>query len=363
MTSLGFRNAGWRPLRSTLSIALVASASFLLLALEAFRQQDPTTGTGGYSMTAESQIPIVYDVNTPQGRESMGLSNQLDSLRFTAFRLKPGDDASCLNLYEPRNPRVLGASAKFLASSRFKAPWTKLTEPQTDGTIPAIGDANSLEYVLHKSVGDTVELPGGAKLKIVGSLSNSVLQSELIISDANFVQAFPAQQGFRFFLIDGPIAALGPLEDVLSDFGFDATNAQERLESFTQVENTYLSTFQVLGALGLLLGTAGLSAVLLRNILERRKELALLLAVGYRQKDLSRMVIAENAFLALCGLAIGLSAAAIAILPILLERGRITPGLSLPGLIIAVPLVTISASALALRMLGKTPLLESLRSS
>ena len=363
VTSLGFRNAGWRPLRSTLSIALVASASFLLLALEAFRQQDPTTGTGGYSMTAESQIPIVYDLNTPQGRESMGLSNQLDSLQFTAFRLKPGDDASCLNLYEPRNPRVLGASAKFLAANRFKAPWTKLTEPQTDGTIPTIGDANSLEYVLHKSVGDTVELPGGAKLKIVGSLSNSVLQSELIISDANFVQAFPAQQGFRFFLIDGPIAALGPLEDALSDFGFDATNAQERLESFTQVENTYLSTFQVLGALGLLLGTAGLSAVLLRNILERRKELALLLAVGYRQKDLSRMVIAENAFLALCGLAIGLSAAAIAILPILLERGRITPGLSLPGLIIAVPLVTISASALALRMLGKTPLLESLRSS
>ena len=361
-TSLGFRNTGWHATRSTLSIALVASASFLLLALESFRQHDPSEGTGGYSMTAESQIPIVYDLNTPQGRESMGLSN-FNNLKFTAFRLKPGDDASCLNLYEPRNPRVVGASPAFLAANRFKAPWAKLTEPIHDGSIPAIGDANSLEYVLHKQVGDLVQLPSGIKLRIAGALSGSVLQSELIISEANFVKAFPAEQGYRFFLIDGPLASLGPLEEALSDFGFDATNAAERVASFAQVENTYLSTFQVLGALGLLLGTAGLSAVLLRNILERRKELALLVTVGYRRQDLSRMVIAENAFLAIGGLAIGLGAAAIAILPVLLERGKITPGLSLPALIVAVPLVAVSASALALRMLRKTPLLESLRSS
>ena len=364
ITALGFRNAGWRPLRSTLSIALVASASFLLLALESFRQHDPREGTGGYTMTAESQIPILYDLNTPQGRESMGLTSrrELDSIKFTAFRLKPGDDASCLNLYEPRNPRVLGANPEFLKANRFKAPWALLAEPQSDGAVPAIGDANSLEYVLHKKIGDVVELPGGARLKIVGALTNSVLQSELVISEANFVKAFPAEQGFRFFLIDGPAESLGPLEDVLSDFGFDATNAAERLASYTQVENTYLSTFQVLGALGLLLGTAGLSAVLLRSVIERRKELALLLAVGYRRRDLSRMVIAENAFLALCGLAIGLGAAAIAILPVLIERGKISPGLSLPGLLVAVPLVAVSASAIALRMLRKTPLLESLRS-
>ena len=39
------------------------------------------------------------------------------------------------------------------------------------------------------------------------------------------------------------------------------------------MENTYLSTFQTLGGLGLVLGTFGLAAVLLRNVLERRREL------------------------------------------------------------------------------------------
>ena len=63
-------------------------------------------------------------------------------------------------------------------------------------------------------------------------------------------------------------------------FGAVATGTAERLASFHRVENTYLSTFQALGGFGLLLGTVGLATVLMRNVLERRRELALLGAVG-----------------------------------------------------------------------------------
>jgi ABC-type lipoprotein release transport system permease subunit len=61
---------------------------------------------------------------------------------------------------------------------------------------------------------------------------------------------------------------------------------EERLANFHRVENTYLSTFQMLGGLGLILGTLGMAAVLLRNVLERRRELALLRAVGLRLQTL-----------------------------------------------------------------------------
>ena len=73
----------------------------------------------------------------------------------------------------------------------------------------------------------------------------------------------------------------GALEKDLETFGFDAVTAAERLEAFHRVENTYLSTFQSLGGLGLISGTIGLAAVMFRNVLERRRELALLRAVGY----------------------------------------------------------------------------------
>ena len=75
----------------------------------------------------------------------------------------------------------------------------------------------------------------------------------------------------------------------------------ERLAEFHRVENTYLSTFQTLGGLGLLLGTIGLAAVLLRNVLERRRELALLGAVGYGRGRLFAIVVAESTLLLACG--------------------------------------------------------------
>ena len=75
--------------------------------------------------------------------------------------------------------------------------------------------------------------------------------------------------------------------------------------SFHRVENTYLSTFQALGGLGLLLGTFGLAAVMFRNVLERRRELALLRAVGYSRRKVSVMILAEAALLLGAGLAVG----------------------------------------------------------
>ena len=75
----------------------------------------------------------------------------------------------------------------------------------------------------------------------------------------------------------------------------------ERLASFHRVENTYLSTFQALGGLGLLLGTIGLAAVMFRNVLERRRELALLRAVGYDAASVSTMILAEAALLLVAG--------------------------------------------------------------
>lgn len=362
---LGYRNASWNPARSTLSIALVASASFLLVALESFRVQDPVKGTGGFALLAESQIPIVHDLNSPAGREATGLASrpELAALRFVPFRLRAGEEASCLNLYEPRNPRVIGVSAAFRSSGRFDAPWNLLmTQSPNDGTIPAIGDANSLEYVLHKSVGDVVELAGGVRLKIVGMLNGSVLQGELIIAEERFVEAFPDEQGYRFFLIDGPrtAAVAAALNDALSDFAFRAVDAAGRMAAYHQVENTYLSTFQVLGALGLLLGTAGLGAVLLRNTVERRRELALLSAVGYRAGDLRRMILAENLFLSLSGLVAGLAAAAIAVAPALLSRSFAFGGGAV-SILVAVPLIAIAGSTWAIRLVGRSNLVDALR--
>ena len=187
------------------------------------------------------------------------------------------------------------------------------------------------------------------------------------MSQANFHALFPEQEGFQVMLVEtAPERATdvaAEIEDALEDAGGDATSTAERLASYHRVENTYLSTFQTLGGLGLLLGTVGLATVLLRNVLERRRELALLGAIGYRRAHFLLMVAAENALLLAGGLIAGAVCAAIAITPALVERGGRMPLTSSGALLLFAVFATgLLSSLIATRAATRSPLLQSLRS-
>jgi ABC-type antimicrobial peptide transport system permease subunit len=128
------------------------------------------------------------------------------------------------------------------------------------------------------------------------------------------------------------------------------------------VENTYLSTFQSLGALGLILGTIGLAAVLPRNVLERRQELALLRAVGYRQKILSGIVLYEHIVLLIWGLVSGSICAMLAVAPALYARGSSFPFLASAMTLLLVLTAGALSSILAAIAAFGSPLLSALRS-
>jgi ABC-type lipoprotein release transport system permease subunit len=373
------RNAVHRPGRTVLSSALIASATFLIVSVEAFRRDpgaevhDRKSGTGGFALMGESMRPLYHDPNTTGGRDALNLDSLDRAVQFTSLRLRPGDDASCLNLYQPRNPRILGAPASFLRQERFAFassegdaanPWLLLEEERTDGAIPAIADANSMAYVLHKKLGEEIEVTGSkgdtVRLRLVASLSDSVLQGEVVIGERHFLRAFSDIQGYRMFLIDAPAAIAGTateeIESALTDHGMDVVSTGAKLAAFHRVENTYLSTFQTLGALGLLLGTAGLAAILFRNVLERSREMALLSAVGYENSHLARLVLGENLLLLLWGLASGVAAAAIAIAPVIASRGAHFSWSGMASLLFAVIAVGFLASFVATRLaLRATP--------
>ena len=387
---LGWRHTAYRPARSVLCIALIAFATFVIVAVEAFKRDEPEalvdrhSGGGGYPLLVETLLPIVHNLNDAAGRDAMNLpaGGALQRVRFDRFRVRPGDDTSCLNLYQPKNPRIVAATQDFINSGRFAFhsslaespeeranPWLLLNREFEEDVVPVITDANSMTYVLHMKLGDDFVLPGSSerpiKLRLVAALSDSIFQGEMLMAEQPFVRLFPEWEGYRFFLVDAPLGQTRELTELLesrlSDFGADAASTAERLAGFHRVEYTYLSTFQMLGGLGLVLGTLGLGAILLRNVLERRQELALLRALGYTQPDFLTMVVAENVLLLVGGLIIGTFCALVAIAPMFLDRGGRLPidtvGLLLLGVLGTGLLASLGATVAALR----SPLLSSLR--
>ena len=249
-------------------------------------------------------------------------------------------------------------------------PWLLLNRDEGDGAVPVIADANSMTYVLHKDARrrHRRSTRGGrpVRLRLVAALDDSIFQGELLMSEANFLKLFPEQEGYQFLLVeaaaDRAAAVAAAIEARAGDLGADAIPTAERLAEFHAVENTYLSTFQTLGGLGLLVGTVGLAAVLLRNVLERRRELALLGAVGYRRGHIFAIVVAENALLLAWGLAVGAFCAVVAIAPALREHGGRLPAEGAATLIVAVFAGGLLSSAIATRAALRAPLLDALRS-
>jgi ABC-type lipoprotein release transport system permease subunit len=392
LSRLGFRGAAFRPARSVLSAALVAAATFILVSVDAFRRggteitTDPRSGTGGYALLAQSEIPIVHYPDEPAGREILTMDTPgLAGVRIARFRMRPGEDASCLNLYRPGTPTIVAPEQDFIDSGRFRFarslaatdaeranPWLLLRRGAEDGIVPVVADATSLQYVLHASVGDTMAMEIGAAaplvVRFVGALRDSVLQGELIMGEEHFVRLFPGQEGFRFFLVDAPGVTTRDqasqlaeaIERALEPFGVDAISTAERLDGFHRVENTYLSTFQALGGLGLLLGTIGLATVMFRNVLERRRELALLRAVGYDARHVSVMILAETALLLGSGVLAGAACALLAIAPAWIDRGS-APGAGLLALLAAVLAAGLVSAAAATRAALSGQLLQALR--
>jgi putative ABC transport system permease protein len=393
LVKLGTRNATRNPTRSLLTAGLLASAAFLLVAVESFRRTPEKDfakkggGSGGFPLLAESATPIDFNLNDPEGLEQIeaGLRHRFQEIGLNAaarkerleaavetlqgttvyrFRVRGGDDASCLNLYQAGRPRVFGVPPEIVGRGGFsfsgslaanpeekENPWRLLRDEGLGAPVPCVVEENTATWMLKKGLGDTFEVPDEddrpVQLRIVALLKDSVFQSEVLIPDASFRRFFPHTEGFSFFLIDPagerPFQVSNVLTRGLSAYGFETAPTRDRVAAYLAVQNTYLTTFQFLGGFGLLLGVLGLAVVLLRSVWERRSELALLRALGYRARTLWAVVLAENALLLLLGLGAGVLAALAAVFPHLaagthLPWNRLGPMLGLAagvGLLVA----------------------------
>jgi hypothetical protein len=303
----------------------------------------------------------LHDLNSQEGQEFYGIEfKPSDSISVVPFRVREGDDASCLNLNRISTPRLIGVNPNGLSSreaftfvsvdehSTSENTWLSLNKSLGEDIIPGIADETVIIWGLGKSVGDTLlyfdENGRPFHIKLIAGLANSVFQGNLIISEENFLRYFPSISGYRLFLIDSPSSMRSIVSEkltwALQDLGFEAASTAERLAEFNKVQNTYLSIFLILGGFGLILGTIGIAIVVMRNVGDRRHELALMQSIGFSRSSLRNLLLYEHGLLVVLGILLGLCSSTIAALPALL-----TPGAPVPFLTIGFTLVIVSVNA------------------
>jgi ABC-type antimicrobial peptide transport system permease subunit len=344
---LALKNAGRNVARSITVVLVLGIGTFSIILTGAYQktfygtENIPKSGTGGYALWAETALPVPFDLNSETGKSNLiGDDIKISgNVHLHQLQSLQGDDASCLNLNQVHNPRIIGVdpeefdkrgSFSFVALCKNinkEHPWLALNNSGYSKVFPAYADQTVIQYGLKKSIGDTLtylnEQGDRIRFRLCGGLDNSIFQGSLLISAKIFQNQFPSAGGSKIILIDAPQSEQKEISELLSssliDFGIDITPAPTRLAEFDSVENTYLTVFMALGGLGFIIGTFGLGIMLFRNMLERRGELSLLITIGYKKQQIFRLVLTENILLLVSGIFCGALSAFIGILPSLLS--------------------------------------------
>jgi hypothetical protein len=249
----------------------------------------------------------------------------MDEITVVPYRVFEGDEASCLNLNQSVSPPLYGVEVNKL-KKRFTfvtGDWSSLIRPKTKDVYPALVDQNTLLWSLKKKVGDRITYTNGEgkvfDVEIVSVVKDSFLQGGIYISDEHWLTNFPARGGYNHMFMtiekDAAEPTMEHLNHRLLNYGLRFQSTLERLNKLKAVENTYLSIFQAMGGLGVILGTLGLLISVLRNLWERRREYALLKSLGYTSQKLRMISLRENIAQNSHGLAIGFISGLFAILP------------------------------------------------
>lgn len=239
--------------------------------------------------------------------------------------------------------------------------------------IPVLIDPNSVEG----NVGDTFRIghsSGVATVRVVGSIPQNLpgFNPPSVIMDAATLSRIDPSSRVAFVVVDGPGTAEEVAKRAAAALDDEPTAVVQTAAEFQGVGGTELS--QLLAVATLLLSMAVIMAVLgitntvVLSIRERRRELALLRAVGATRGNVVRMILIESQALALigalggvvCGLALAIGAV------FSVPNGQLGV-LQLPvseaGLVIAGALVAVLASSLipSIRA-GRAPILDGIAS-
>ena len=175
--------------------------------------------------------------------------------------------------------------------------------PPTASRTPDAGDLLQLYYqpnsttVLSKNV-------------TVAGVLNGVFFNGIVGTSQLLKNAFGIGTGHLGFVkvsngVD-PTSVSNILKKDFAHLGMQTIPIAALVSTFIQIGQSFLGIFEAFLALGLVVGIAGLGIISIRSVVERRKEIGVLRAIGYRKNMVLAAFLLENSYVALLGILIGI---------------------------------------------------------
>ncbi len=91
----------------------------------------------------------------------------------------------------------------------------------------------------------------------------------------------------------------------LIDFGFITIDVREFVKEILKFQNSFFDLFNAYLSLGLIIGIVGLGIVTLRSVYERRHEIGMMRAIGFKKRAVLASFLGESTFIASSGIILG----------------------------------------------------------
>ena len=140
-------------------------------------------------------------------------------MKVVAFRVQAGDDASCLNLYQPLRPRLLGvpvdvhraATRRIPVSPRRTAQHRQRTHQSLDAACCRRIRSARVRREEHRRMDAQVQdwaaritLPPDRPFASTACSATAFSRAVCLCPRPNFLRMYPGHEGYNFFLIQTP---------------------------------------------------------------------------------------------------------------------------------------------------------------
>jgi putative ABC transport system permease protein len=331
---LAFSYPGQKRFRSGITVSIFAMVLFVIVTVAAIGAsiQSNVNGfvaeqSGGYDLVGFSSSPVAGLPQYVQGHPALD-RELVRAIPFYSGAVRLSVGGSSPFLYSAAAaPGNVSSLEDFYSGNGFvftsilpgltpAGVWQLLSEDRSVVVLDGSFSGGGLGFgVAHPqaTVGTRLNvstLGGSARgeLTVVGILAESLVPMALF--NPGYLQDVLGSNQTSFFLFEtapgaSPLSVTQALQTHFFPQGLQILDLVGLLETSLQVILSFVNLLEIFAALGLVVGIAALGILALRAVTERRSQVGIVRAMGFRQSQVLSAFLLEYSFLALVGMGIG----------------------------------------------------------